>query len=203
MNAISSNGSFKLALNASFADEAIFTAGWTEIGGSPKTAEQGNNEGESNGATAVEIVPAPAAGFVRQLTSLSVYNPNAEPVVVSLVKAVDSSGYLIGKWTLQSGKSLIYTDKAGFWVESTATGSAEDKTRCGRVTKSAAGTHTITFPVAFTSSEWEVEQSLKVVQNGGDIGYVSVTKNTVYGFDVEVYTEEEGDIDIIYTATLK
>lgn len=79
----------------------------------------GNSDVETNGTTAVDWVPSPAAAVGRTLQSAMVPNINSHSVTVT-VQIVKTSGTytVVPGWLLSPGDSLAYSQDAGWHVVS-------------------------------------------------------------------------------------
>lgn len=84
-------------------------AGWADSAGDASTLAPGSATAATNSTTAVDIVPAPAATFLRQLKYLSAYN--ADTVAATLTVRLDDGGTvrILCVVTLAVGSRLEYT----------------------------------------------------------------------------------------------
>lgn len=68
----------------------------------------------TNGTTAVDIVPAPAASKSRLIEYISVFNKDTVSAQVTIQKDISGTKFIIYKCTLGVGERLEFTDKGGF-----------------------------------------------------------------------------------------
>ena len=76
----------------------------------------GLSQTQTNGVTAVTAVAAPVASTQRQVKWLSVYNPNAADVVVTVQLNDNATLRIMVKKTLTTGQVLQYVDGSGWQV---------------------------------------------------------------------------------------
>lgn len=81
---------------------------WTDITSSSNTA--GTTPVLSNGTTAVDIVPAPAASTQRNVYAMNVYNADTAPATVKLQLNDNGTVYTIVTVVLLPGYTLSFTD---------------------------------------------------------------------------------------------
>ena len=74
------------------------------------------NTGTTNGVTAVDVIPAPAASTSRHIISLSLYN--ADTVATTATIRLSDNGTYYTEWygTLNVGDQLAYSESRGFEV---------------------------------------------------------------------------------------
>lgn len=83
----------------------------------------GATPSNSNGVTAVDIVAAPAASTQRKINYLSVQNADTVATTVTVRYNDNATTYDEIKITIQPDESLIFTDRAGWYISPvTATG---------------------------------------------------------------------------------
>jgi len=64
---------------------------------------EAGNEGSLNGATEVDIVPAPASSHRMAVSCVTFYNIDTAAVTITIVKDKNGTNYAIAKQTLQVG----------------------------------------------------------------------------------------------------
>lgn len=105
--------------------DANWSASWEDtpnVGGPYAGLSGGQAHGATNGATAVDLVPAPGAGVTRRLTSLWLNNSDTGTITLS-IQIVDSSGpttRVVWKGTRATLEQLSYENGAGFQAFSVA-----------------------------------------------------------------------------------
>lgn len=87
----------------------------------PTTFTPASNDGQSNGVTAVTLVPAPAASTQRRIHSLSIWNADTQSVTVTVRLNNNSTMRIIIKVALAVGDSLTYEAQSG-WIVRDAMG---------------------------------------------------------------------------------
>lgn len=68
-----------------------------------KLKTYGSDQGNSNGTTEVEIVPRPAAGIIRKITSLRVFNADTVSSTINLAKKAGGTNYVFEDEAITSG----------------------------------------------------------------------------------------------------
>jgi hypothetical protein len=96
------------------ANELPVTAHYTDITTTLYTP--GSNDTQTNGATAVTIVAAPAASTQRHVESISVYNADTAAATVTIQLNNNSTLRIITKVTLQAAEQLFYEDGMGWQI---------------------------------------------------------------------------------------
>jgi len=96
------------------ANQLPVTAHYTDITTTLYTP--GSNDTQSNGATAVTIVAAPAASTQRHVESISVYNADTAAATVTIQLNNNSTLRIITKVTLQAAEQLFYEDGMGWQI---------------------------------------------------------------------------------------
>jgi len=96
------------------ANQLPVTAYYTDITTTLYTP--GSNDTQSNGATAVTIVAAPAASTQRHVESISVYNADTAAATVTIQLNNNSTLRIITKVTLQAAEQLFYEDGMGWQI---------------------------------------------------------------------------------------
>jgi hypothetical protein len=96
------------------ANELPVTAHYTDITTTLYTP--GSNDTQTNGATAVTIVAAPAASTQRHVESISVYNADTAAATVTIQLNNNSTLRIITKVTLQPGETFFYEDGIGWQI---------------------------------------------------------------------------------------
>jgi hypothetical protein len=97
-------------------NQLAFTASYADYIASPAAFTPGANDGQTNGATAVTLVAAPAASTQRQVKRINVYNNDTAPATVTI--RLNNGGTLRTQLTvtLQTGERIEYEDAEGFRV---------------------------------------------------------------------------------------
>ncbi len=110
-----SNYLLEFYLGSSVGTQLPFAVSWVDHA---DKVTLGSNGGVSNNTLSVTIVPAPTGTTKRQIQELSIYNPNASDVTVTVVLkniSVPSFSSVRKKQTLKPKESLQYTENSG-WV---------------------------------------------------------------------------------------
>lgn len=109
-----------------------------------------NNQGASNGTTAVDLVGSPAASHQRELKSASIYNEDTTSKTVTIQIFDGTNTMIVYKALLAAGETMQYKDDYG-WHVNTTTG--DKKVRSGHVMLPGGNIHMIEcFPSAGSSS---------------------------------------------------
>lgn len=82
--------------------------------GGPVPPQQGSAVFTTTGATAITIVPAPSAGFMRRVTSLHLYNIDSATITPNIKVLVGSTGRTVFKGTRATIENLVYTNTNGW-----------------------------------------------------------------------------------------
>lgn len=90
------------------------TTDWVDFTATTTTA--GSTPNNLNGATAVDIVAAPAASTIRKVNGLNIYNADTAPVTVTVRYNDNATLYILIKVVLAVGQTLTYTDTDGWLV---------------------------------------------------------------------------------------
>jgi len=74
----------------------------------------GANVVATNSGTIVVLVEAPQSGMIREVFTISIYNKDTANATVSIYYTDDATNYIVGKFTLSPGDSLLYSDEHGW-----------------------------------------------------------------------------------------
>ncbi|MDB4876455.1 MAG: hypothetical protein JWM41_2901 [Gemmatimonadetes bacterium] len=87
------------------------------IGGGPPTAFQQEANGTTNGATAVDMVPAPPAGanLVRSVTTLTLFNADNAAITATIRINDNGTTRVLTTIVLQTSETLVYEQNDGFY----------------------------------------------------------------------------------------
>jgi len=94
---------------------------------SPKFPQYGTADFDTNGVTVVDVVPAPAAGFVRRILAVHLNNLDTGTITFSLNKYSLSLAASLGvfwKWTAATLYQVQYARESG-WKMFTSAGVTE------------------------------------------------------------------------------
>lgn len=118
---------------------------------------RGSNGVNTNGVTAVTVVPAPTAvapssstattSNGRKITLLSIYNADAASITATIGMLVGTTTSTIGVFTLAVGDTLTYVDGQGF-----KTVNSVGSTKQGSASSVAASQDTFIIPVGLLAS---------------------------------------------------
>lgn len=99
-------------------NQLVVVASWVDtISGS--TFVPGNFHALTNGATAVDVVAAPAAATQRQIKELSVFNADTAAATATIRMLDTATPRNFVSITLQAGETLLYADLQGWMVLAT------------------------------------------------------------------------------------
>jgi hypothetical protein len=106
--------SIQLVLNANTTtNPVVYTVGYSDANATVIKAIEA--DGNSNGASAATLVPAPTNGHTRVMTNLSVYNADTTPKTVTTQILNNSVVRTLQPITLQVGEALYYDAGASGW----------------------------------------------------------------------------------------
>ena len=143
LNATTKSLEIKLG-GAVAAAEPIFTTSYVDITISTFAASDLiEQDGTSNGATAVTITSAPGAGVTRQVKFISVYNADSASVALTVQLNNNGTKRVLLVAGLSSGESLLYGD--GGWVVLTTTGAIKSSGSSGITAVPNGGTGVATL----------------------------------------------------------
>src|SRR5512138_2236466 len=106
--------SLELKLAASPTTEASFISCYVDVDSTTYTP--GEQDGVTNGTTAVTAASSPASSVQRHIKFLSVRNRNAASVTLTVQYNNNGTVREIWKGTLDPDTTLVYTDGRGFQV---------------------------------------------------------------------------------------
>jgi hypothetical protein len=95
-------------------------ASWQDITSAGMTLPQSSSQTNTNSATAVDLVAAPASSTNRQVTEISIYNADSVSSTVTVQKDVSATDYIIVKALLQVGDTLMYSRDLGWKILSSS-----------------------------------------------------------------------------------
>jgi len=105
MIVLTSTDTLRVVLAAAPLAECPVWASWADEGASPAI---GRSSSASTGTTAATIVAAPASSHQRVVRSVSIYNPNASAVTVTVSAFDGVTSRIIRSETISGGRSLEY-----------------------------------------------------------------------------------------------
>lgn len=100
--------------------DAVYTVNYTDIPLSPGANPISNPQsaqGSTNGSTAVDVVAAPPAGYIRQVDSIILNNADTGSITLSFRindGAASPTTYVFWKGTRATLEQLFYSRTAGF-----------------------------------------------------------------------------------------
>lgn len=105
--------------------DAIWNVSWEDT---PVSLPPGTNgapvggsaNGVTNGATAVDMVPAPPVGTIRRILSIQLNNADTGSITPNITLNDNATGRVIFKVTRATLEQLTYEDRAGFQCFSVA-----------------------------------------------------------------------------------
>lgn len=116
------NKTLEVILNGAVtANELPFTAHYVDITATSVTA--GQQDGATNGTTAVTVLSAPAASTQRQLKFFSLYNSDTAPATVTIRYNNNGTTRIVYKIILNVGYSLLCDVNGKFYIFPDGTGS--------------------------------------------------------------------------------
>jgi hypothetical protein len=95
---------------------------WQDITSAGMTLPQSAGAGNTNNTTAVQIVGAPASSTTRQVTSINIYNADTSTSTVIVRKDVSGSKYVLVKYAVTSGDTLMWSREYGWRLLSVSGG---------------------------------------------------------------------------------
>lgn len=104
--------------------DAIWNVSWEDTpisvlpGSGPPVG--GSANGVTNGATAVDMVPAPPPGVIRRILSIQLNNADTGSITPNITLNDNATGRVIFKVTRATLEQLTYEDRAGFQCFSVA-----------------------------------------------------------------------------------
>jgi hypothetical protein len=119
---------------------------WQDITSAGMTLPQSAGAGNTNNTTAVQIVGSPAASTTRQVTSINIYNADTATSTVIVRKDVSGSKYVLVKYAVTSGDTLMWSREYGWRLLSVSGGGG------GGVTQIVAGSNITISPAGGTGA---------------------------------------------------
>lgn len=99
-------------------NDAPVVAAWEDqsasTGPSQAKVVPGENPTNTNGVTAVTLVPAPPSGYLRRVKSIALNNADLASITVSFRYYDNGTTYALYKVTLQTLEQLVYEEGSGF-----------------------------------------------------------------------------------------
>jgi hypothetical protein len=126
INLVDTNDTLQIVLaGAVTTNQAVCYASWTDRVGTPVTDYlPGELDVLSNDTTAVNIVTSPAAGNIRQVKYLNIYNNDTAAMTVTVRFTNNATLRTLLTVVLQVGERIEYTDVNG-WSVYTSTGAVK------------------------------------------------------------------------------
>lgn len=120
---------------------------WQDITSAGMTLPQSGGAGNTNNTTSVDMVSAPAASTMRQVTHINVYNADTVNATVIIRKDVSATDYLLVRVTLATQETLQWSRESGWEIAfKVATGGGSGITALtGDVSASGTGSVTATI----------------------------------------------------------
>ena len=87
---------------------------YQDITSTGMTLPQSAGAGNTNNATAVDIVAAPAASTTRQVTHINVFNADTATATVTIQKDVSGTNYVLISYAVTSGDTLMWSREDGW-----------------------------------------------------------------------------------------
>jgi hypothetical protein len=188
---------------------------WFDSGIVPSGGPQLTN---TNGVTAVDIVAAPASGYIRQVNELTVFNADTVSHTVSVRYNDNGTTYIIQKVTLAPGETLNYS-KALSWSKNPGftTGqipgtTTNDNAAAGMIGEYIANTGALVNStgtskffdicnIQLTAGDWELNSISYMDVNGGTWTRASGGIGTVVGDSGVGLTTADNFTDNIFAST--
>lgn len=89
---------------------------WQDITSAGMTLPQSGGAGNTNNTTSVDMVSAPAASTMRQVTHINVYNADTVNATVIIRKDVSATDYLLVRVTLATQETLQWSRESGWEI---------------------------------------------------------------------------------------
>ena len=87
---------------------------WRDV--TSTTYTPGRTLSVTNNTSDVNIVPAPASSTQRVIDFLSVYNADTDSATVTIKLDANGTEYILYRDVIESGRTLNYADKVGFYI---------------------------------------------------------------------------------------
>lgn len=97
-------------------NQCPLTAGYTDVATDASTCAPSSSDGQTNGTTAVTWVAAPAAGLVREISTLSFRNEDTASVTATVRLNNGTTTRNRRKFVLAAGEGFAYESGSGFTV---------------------------------------------------------------------------------------
>lgn len=111
------NESLRVASDAlASVSEPQFVISYQDITSAGMTLPMLSNQGATSGLSEITMAAAPAASTTRQVTEFHVSNIDTNNHVITVLKDVGGTNYIVIKLTLIPGQTLYYSRDAGFQV---------------------------------------------------------------------------------------